>query len=282
MNTGKASDLVRKYYAAYEANDRKVVEALLSDDFRFTSPYDDHIDRAAYFKKCWPNSENIRAFRIDTLFDNGSEAMVHYELEQKAGDRFQNTEHFRFGGNKIKDIEVFFGSLPKGGSSAQPRARSGDESNKKYLCLVYQQDGKLDAPSERELDTLVAECVDWVDELEKSGRHIYSAGLQSVRSATTLRKRNGQLSMTDGPFAETKEHLGGFTLLSARDLNEAIQLASRLPAARIGSVEVRPVLESTADLTDPIDRKIAAALRRNHRDAMQPCDLGITHASAQV
>ena len=67
MNTGKASDLVRKYYAAYEANDRKVVEALLSDDFRFTSPYDDHIDRATYFKKCWPNSENIRAFRIDTL-----------------------------------------------------------------------------------------------------------------------------------------------------------------------------------------------------------------------
>jgi hypothetical protein len=76
--------------------------------------------------------------------------------------------------------------------------------------------------------------------------------------------------MTDGPFAETKEHLGGFTLLRARDLNEAIQLASRLPAARIGSVEVRPVLEATADLTDPSDRKIAAALRRSDREAMQP------------
>ena len=270
MNDGNLSDLVRKYYAAYESKDRKVVEALLSDDFRFTSPYDDHIDRAAYFKKCWPNSANIRAFHIESLFENSGEAMVHYELEPNSGDPFRNTEHFRFERNKIKAIEVFFGSLPKNAPSAQPQALSADEGNQKYLCIVYQEDEKLDALSPRELDTLVAECVVWVDELDKSGRHIYSAGLQSVRSATTLRKRNGQLSMTDGPFAETKEYLGGFTLLRARDLNEAIQLASRLPAARLGSVEVRPVLESTVELTDAIDRKIAAALRRNHRAAMQP------------
>ena len=269
MNAGKISDLVRKYYAAYESKDRKVVEALLSDDFRFTSPYDDHIDRATYFKKCWPNSADIRAFHIETLFESDSEAMVHYELEPKSGDPFRNTERFRFEGNKIKAIEVFFGSLPKD-SIAQPQVLSADEGDNKYLCLVYKDPAKMDALSLNELDTLVAECVVWVDELDKSGRHIYSAGLQSVRSATTLRKRNGQLSMTDGPFAETKEHLGGFTLLRARDLNEAIQLASRLPAARIGSVEVRPVLEATADLTDPNDRKIAAALRRSDREAMQP------------
>jgi len=281
VNTGNVSDLVRKYYAAYESKDRNSVEALLSDDFRFTSPHDDHIDRATYFRKCWPGSENIRAFHIETLFDNGSEAMVHYELEQKAGDPFRNTEHFRFDGNKIKAIEVFFGSLPKDDSIGQPHALSADEGNKKYLCLVYQDDGKLDALSEGELDMLVAECVDWVDELEKSGRHIYSAGLQSVRSATTLRKRNGQLSMTDGPFAETKEHLGGFTLFSARDLNEAIQLASRLPVVRLHSVEVRPVLEASAELADPIDRRIAAALRRSNRAAMQPSDRSMTHASAR-
>ena len=280
MTTGKVSDLVRKYYAAYESKDRKVVEALLSDDFRFTSPYDDHIDRATYFNKCWPGSEDIRAFHIETLFDNGSEAMVHYELEQKAGDPFRNTERFRFDGNKIKEIEVFFGSLPKGDSSGPPHALSADEGSKKYLCLVYHEDEKFDALSERELDTLVAECVDWVDELEKSGRHIFSAGLQSVRSATTLRKRNGQLSMTDGPFAETKEHLGGFTLFSARDLNEAIQLASRLPVVRLQTVEVRPVLEASAELIDPIDRRIAGALRRNNRDAIQPPNLGMTRASA--
>src|SRR6266480_3428687 len=280
MNSGKVSDLVRKYYAAYESKDRKVVEGLLSDEFRFTSPYDDHIDRATYFRRCWPNSENIRAFHIEKLFENDREAMVHYELEPKSGDPFRNTEHFRLDGNKITSIEVFFGSLPKGGSSAQPQSLSADEGNQKYLCLVYQEDGKLDALSERELDTLVAECVDWVDELEKSGRHIFSAGLQSVHSATTLRKRNGQLSMTDGPFAETKEQLGGFTLFSARDLNEAIQLASRLPVVRLHSVEVRPVLAANAELTDPVDRKIAAALRRNNRDAMQPHNLGMTHASA--
>jgi ketosteroid isomerase-like protein len=280
MNAGKISDLVREYYAAYENKNRNVVEALLSDDFRFTSPYDDHIDRVTYFKKCWPNSANIRAFHIETLFENDSEAMVHYELEPKSGDPFRNTEHFRFERNKIKAIEVFFGSLPKD-SIAQPKAISADEGDKKYLCLVYKDPGKMDALSPNELDTLVAECVVWVDDLDKSGRHIYSAGLQSVRSATTLRKHNGQLSMTDGPFAETKEHLGGFTLLRARDLNEAIQLASRLPAARLGSVEVRPLLEATADLTDPDDRKIAAALRRNHRDAMQPPrDVSTAHATA--
>ena len=279
MSIGKFADLVRKYYAAYESKDRKVVEGLLSKDFSFTSPYDDHIDRATYFKKCWPNSENIRAFHIETLFENDSEAMVHYELEPKSGAAFRNTEHFRFDDNKIKEIEVFFGSLPNG-ALAQPQALSEDERSKKYLCLVYQDPEKMEALSPSELDTLVAECVDWVDELEKSGRHIFSAGLQSIRSATTLRKRNGQLSMTDGPFAETKEHLGGFTLLSARDLNEAIQLATRLPAARLGSIEVRPVLESTVDLTDPIDRKIAAALRRKNRDAIQPRQVGVTHATA--
>ena len=76
--------------------------------------------------------------------------------------------------------------------------------------------------------------------------------------------------MTDGPFAETKEQLGGFTLLRARDLNEAIQLASNLPVAKIGSVEVRPVLHSNAEFTDVVDRKVATALRRNDRAAMQP------------
>jgi ketosteroid isomerase-like protein len=280
MSIGKVADLVRKYYGAYESKDRKVVEGLLSKDFSFTSPYDDHIDRATYFKKCWPNSENIRAFHIETLFENDTEAMVHYELEPKSGAAFRNTEHFRFEGDKIKEIEVFFGSLPKGDAIAQPREPSAEEGNKKYLCLVYQEDATLDALSQRELDTLVAECVDWVDELEKSGRHIFSAGLQSVHSATTLRKRNGQLSMTDGPFAETKEHLGGFTLFSARDLNEAIQLASRLPVVRLHSVEVRPLLEASADLTDPIDLKIAASLRRNNRDAMQPRHVSDAHATA--
>jgi len=145
-----------------------------------------------------------------------------------------------------------------------------DQSDRQYLCLVYQDDAKLEALSQRDMDALIAECVDWIDGLERNGRHIYSAGLQSIRSATTLQSRNGKVSTTDGPFAETKEYLGGFTLFRARDLNEAIQLASTLPAARIGTLEVRPVLQASADLDDPIDRKVAASLRRNNRAALQP------------
>ena len=145
-----------------------------------------------------------------------------------------------------------------------------DQGDRQYLCLVYQDDAKLEALSQRDMDALIAECVDWIDGLERNGRHIYSAGLQSMRSATTLKSRNGTVSTTDGPFAETKEYLGGFTLFHARDLNEAIQLAATLPAARIGTLEVRPVLQASADLDDPIDRKVAASLRRNNRAALQP------------
>jgi hypothetical protein len=133
----------------------------------------------------------------------------------------------------------------------------------KYLCLVYQEESKLDALSPDEMDAIVGACTGWVEQLEKSGHHIFSAGLQSVRSATTVRHRNGKLSATDGPFAETTEFLGGFTLINARDLNEAIQLASQFPAAHLGSIEVRPVLESDGELSDALDQKIAAAIRRN-------------------
>jgi hypothetical protein len=144
--------------------------------------------------------------------------------------------------------------------------KPAEEIFMKYLCLVYHEEGKLDALPQGELETVVGDCIDWTLELEKSGRHVFSAGLQSVRTATTVRIRDGNLSVTDGPFAETKEYLGGFTLLNARDLNEAIQLAAKLPAARVGSIEVRPLLEPDVELSDPLDRKIGAAIRCNVRD----------------
>jgi hypothetical protein len=131
----------------------------------------------------------------------------------------------------------------------------------KYLCLVYQEESKLDALPQEELDALVGDCIAWTLELEKSGHHVSSAGLQSFRRAKTVRERSGKLSITDGPFAETKEYLGGFTLLDAKDLNEALELASRLPAARLGSIEVRPILEPAVELTDTLDPKIGAAIR---------------------
>jgi hypothetical protein len=132
----------------------------------------------------------------------------------------------------------------------------------KYLCLVYQEERKLDALPQGDLDALVGASIAWTLDLEKSGHHVFSAGLQSSRTAKTVRERSGNVSITDGPFAETKEYLGGFTLLDARDLNEALELASRLPAARLGSIEVRPVLEPAAELTDMLDQKIGAAIRR--------------------
>jgi hypothetical protein len=133
----------------------------------------------------------------------------------------------------------------------------------KYLCLVYQEEQKLNALSQPQMDALVGACIGWVGELEQSGHHIFSAGLQSVQTATTVRHRDGKLSLTDGPFAETKEFLGGFTMIEARDLNEAIQIASKFPAARLGSMEVRPVLESDGVLANPLDQKIGAAFSRS-------------------
>lgn len=88
------------------------------------------------------------------------------------------------------------------------------------------------------------ETLDYVEDLQRSGRLVITHALQSVRSATTVRVRHGRLSATDGPFAETKESLGGFFLIEARDLNEAIQVASRWPSARFGSIEVRPIEET--------------------------------------
>lgn len=111
----------------------------------------------------------------------------------------------------------------------------------KYLCLAYEEEGKLDALSRAEWDVLRAETLDYVEDLRRNGRLVVTHALQSVRSATTVRVRQGRVATTDGPFAETKETLGGFFLIEARDLNEAIQVAAKWPSARLGSIEVRPI-----------------------------------------
>src|SRR5271169_6174321 len=104
----------------------------------------------------------------------------------------------------------------------------------KYLCLVYVDEKRLDeVPDEH--------CVEFDTEIRDKGYCVASEALQSVQTATSVRVRNGTLSVTDGPFAETKEQLAGFYLLDARDLNEAIQIAAKIPPARIGCVEVRPI-----------------------------------------
>jgi hypothetical protein len=109
----------------------------------------------------------------------------------------------------------------------------------KYLCLVYLESQKMRAVPDRE-------CRACGDGLRGRGLLLAAEALQPVEMATTVRVRNGQLSVTDGPFAETKEQLAGFYLIEARDLNEAIQVAGKIPPAREGSVEVRPVRELDA------------------------------------
>lgn len=106
----------------------------------------------------------------------------------------------------------------------------------KYLCLVYLEEKKLEEVPD-------SECQACSEALRKTGHHVAAEALASVQTATTVRVRNGKVSVTDGPFAETKEQLAGFYLINAKDLNEAIQLASKIPPARVGSVEVRPVRE---------------------------------------
>jgi hypothetical protein len=113
----------------------------------------------------------------------------------------------------------------------------------KYLCLAYEEENKLNELSRGEWDSLRGETLSYLEELRTRGHIISSEALQSAQTATTVRVRGGRVSLTDGPSAETKEHLGGFFLIDARDLNEAIQVASRWPSARLGSVEVRPIEE---------------------------------------
>jgi hypothetical protein len=113
----------------------------------------------------------------------------------------------------------------------------------RYLCLIYDEEKKLQARSKGEADAFTSEYFAFTEAIQKSGHYLGGEALQPVQTATTVRVRNGKLSATDGPFAETKEQLGGFYLINARDLNDAIQLAGRIPSARLGSVEVRPIRE---------------------------------------
>jgi hypothetical protein len=104
----------------------------------------------------------------------------------------------------------------------------------KYLCLVYGEEAKIAEMDDRD-------CLAFDTELRARGQCIASEALGPVSTATTVRVRNGRLSVIDGPFAETKEQLAGFYLIEARDLNEAIQLAAKIPPAEVGSIEVRPI-----------------------------------------
>lgn len=106
---------IRALFAAYIANDRKAVEETLADDFRFTSPYDDQIDKATYFERCWSNSDWIERHELEKILVEGDEAFVTYQCTAKGGKNFRNTEFFAFAGDKVRRIDVYFGATYQDG-----------------------------------------------------------------------------------------------------------------------------------------------------------------------
>ena len=113
----------------------------------------------------------------------------------------------------------------------------------RYLCLIYGVESVVGAMPPAELQRFSSEFMAFTEDIKRTGHWLAGERLRPVESATTVRLRNGKVAATDGPFAETKEQFGGFYVIEARDLNEAVQIASRIPSARHGSVEVRPVWE---------------------------------------
>jgi len=121
----------------------------------------------------------------------------------------------------------------------------------RYLCILYGEQERLDGLGGAEFAALGAESRAYIDELRRAGHLVAAERLEPAAAATSVRIHKGRASITDGPFIETKEQLGGFILIEARDLNEAIQLAAKLPPARLGGVEVRPVAQDLQTLCPP-------------------------------
>lgn len=122
MNTEKdwapsnKPDMIRALFAAYLSNDRKAVEDSFADDFRFTSPYDDGINKATYFERCWRSSDWIERHELEKIFVESDEAFVTYRCVAKGGKSFRNTEFFGFEGDRIKRIDVYFGAAYQNGA----------------------------------------------------------------------------------------------------------------------------------------------------------------------
>lgn len=126
----------------------------------------------------------------------------------------------------------------------------------KFICLGYSDESKWDEMSEAERTALMEECFAYDDELQRGGHMVGGEGLQGVREAVTLRFRNGQVAVTDGPYAETKEQLGGILFLEATDLNHAITLMSKHPGVRAGAFEIRPANEEIRKLFEARGERI--------------------------
>ena len=117
----------------------------------------------------------------------------------------------------------------------------------KYLCLIYENEKNWETMPQSDAEAIMKEYFAFTEDIRKNGKYVAGEALQPTPTATTVRVRTGKISTTDGPFVETKEQLGGFYLIDAKDLNDAIQVAARIPSARLGSIEVRPVVDFSAE-----------------------------------
>ena len=122
---GSKSDIIRAVFTAYLSNDREAVQDFFADDFRFTSPYDDEIDKATYFERCWRGSDWIERHQLEKIIADGDEVFVTYQCVARGGKRFRNTEFFSFRGDKVKRIDVYFGATYENGAFVQQPAAPG-------------------------------------------------------------------------------------------------------------------------------------------------------------
>lgn len=129
----------------------------------------------------------------------------------------------------------------------------------KYICLGYIEPNKFESMSESERNTMLDECFTYDDELRRNGHFVGGEALQPPQTATTLRWKNGKVSITDGPYAETKEQIGGILILEARDLNHAIQLMSKHPGVKAGPFEIRPAADLTDMISESEQRRVNAS-----------------------
>ena len=113
----------------------------------------------------------------------------------------------------------------------------------RFLCLIYENEKMYETASQADMERVIGEYNAYTEAIKKSGNWIGGEALQPTNTATSVRLRNGKVSTTDGPYVETKEQLGVYYLITAKDIKDAVQVASRIPAARNGTIEVRPIME---------------------------------------
>jgi hypothetical protein len=113
----------------------------------------------------------------------------------------------------------------------------------RYLCLIYEDEKWWEKATETDMQKGMADYTAFTESIKKNGNYVGGEALQPTKTAKSVRVRNGKISTTDGPYVETKEQLGGYYLITAKDLNDAVQVASRIPGAKNGTIEVRPVME---------------------------------------